>query len=175
MLSLSYNFKFTQSIQPGLVTIANSTLKKQSIYFIDFSWWEVPQFDLCHRWRQSFLSHSPWKNTWREKRGHNICQHQQEYHRDGEWKVRPFKTKWCSYSFRAKYSDSIWFFLKLIFLNVDFWQKDVINNSDLFYKDVQDGISSIHFGVCNNKPLVYIGGNCAIQVSTKTLEILAFF
>ena len=42
--------------------------------------------------------------------------------------------------------------------------QDVINNSDLFYKDVQDGISSIHFGVCNNKPLVYIGGNCAIQV-----------
>lgn len=32
MLSLSYNFKFTQSIQPGLVTIANSTLKNHSIY-----------------------------------------------------------------------------------------------------------------------------------------------
>ena len=69
------------------------------------------------------------------------------------------------------YGSFLNYFLKILI----FGEKDVINNSDLFYKDVQDGISSIHFGVCNNKPLVYIGGNCAIQVSTKTLEILAFF
>ena len=51
---------------------------------------------------------------------------------------------------------------------------DVSNNSDLFYKDVSDGISCLHYGICNNRALVYIGGNCAIQVlilEKKNLKI----
>jgi len=42
---------------------------------------------------------------------------------------------------------------------------DVDNNSDLFYKDIPDGVNSLLVGKVGNSPnpLVFAGGNCSIQ------------
>eukprot|EP00516_Mucochytrium_quahogii_P000978 CAMPEP_0203749128 /NCGR_PEP_ID=MMETSP0098-20131031/3800_1 /ASSEMBLY_ACC=CAM_ASM_000208 /TAXON_ID=96639 /ORGANISM=" , Strain NY0313808BC1" /LENGTH=801 /DNA_ID=CAMNT_0050638095 /DNA_START=282 /DNA_END=2684 /DNA_ORIENTATION=+ len=42
---------------------------------------------------------------------------------------------------------------------------DVHNNSDLFYKDVQEGVNAVGFGKLSSveKPLVFVGGNCSLQ------------
>ena len=42
---------------------------------------------------------------------------------------------------------------------------DVINNSDLFYKDVPDGVNSIVIGSLGSYelPMAIAGGNCSLQ------------
>nr|BAJ93985.1 predicted protein [Hordeum vulgare subsp. vulgare] len=42
---------------------------------------------------------------------------------------------------------------------------DVEKNSDIFYKDIPDGVNAMVFGYIRNnpKPLVIVGGNCSIQ------------
>ncbi|XP_014663273.1 PREDICTED: Bardet-Biedl syndrome 2 protein homolog isoform X2 [Priapulus caudatus] len=42
---------------------------------------------------------------------------------------------------------------------------DVQNNSDLFYKDVSDGVNSIVLGMLGNRntPIAILGGNCSVQ------------
>lgn len=56
------------------------------------------------------------------------------------------------------------FFKIYLFYYSELFVTDVLNNSDLFYKDLSDGISCVYYAVWNGKPLVFIGGNCAIQV-----------
>lgn len=43
---------------------------------------------------------------------------------------------------------------------------DVEKNSDLFYKEIPDGINTLSFGFVKTipKPLLFVGGNCSIQV-----------
>merc|ERR1712074_525697 len=42
---------------------------------------------------------------------------------------------------------------------------DVMNNSDLFYKDVPDGVNSLIFGNLGSfeVPMAIAGGNCSLQ------------
>jgi len=45
----------------------------------------------------------------------------------------------------------------------------VEKNSDLFYKEIPDGINTLAFGhiITIKKPLLLVGGNCSIQVPTS--------
>ena len=45
-------------------------------------------------------------------------------------------------------------------------------NSDLFYKEVPDGVNDAIFGYMDNtqKPIVLVGGNCSIQVMITFLK-----
>jgi hypothetical protein len=48
---------------------------------------------------------------------------------------------------------------------------DPEKNSDIFYKEISDGINVISFGFIKDfTPLVIVGGNCSIQVDTTQID-----
>jgi Bardet-Biedl syndrome 2 protein len=49
---------------------------------------------------------------------------------------------------------------------------DVEKNSDIFYKEITDGVNMVTFGILNNtnKSLLFVGGNCSIQGFDRAAE-----